>query len=65
MVQIVGKSGELLRPVSLGEALGNRFQVLNGLKAGEKTVIRGNERLRPGQAVRPKRVSAGGPAQQG
>jgi RND family efflux transporter MFP subunit len=39
------------RPVQLGEAVGNRFQVLEGLAPGDIVVIRGNERLRPGQKV--------------
>ncbi|MHC8509769.1 MAG: efflux RND transporter periplasmic adaptor subunit [Rhodospirillales bacterium] len=40
-----------LRPVTLGEAIGARFEVITGLRPGEKIVVRGNERLRPGQAV--------------
>ncbi|NJN45305.1 MAG: efflux RND transporter periplasmic adaptor subunit [Candidatus Competibacteraceae bacterium] len=39
------------RTVQLGEAVGNRFQVLEGLEPGDVVVIRGNERLRPGQKV--------------
>ena len=41
-----------IRPVELGEAIGPRFEVLSGLESGETVVIRGNERLRPGQALR-------------
>lgn len=40
------------RPISLGEAVGNRYEVLQGLNEGDKTVVRGNERLRPGTSVR-------------
>ncbi len=40
------------RPVILGEAVGPRFEVLDGLSEGELVVVRGNERLRPGMAVR-------------
>ncbi len=40
------------RPVTLGEAVGQRFVVNSGLAEGDKVVIRGNERLRPGQAIR-------------
>ncbi len=39
------------RPVMLGEAAGIRFAVLSGLAPGELVVVRGNERLRPGQPV--------------
>jgi hypothetical protein len=39
------------RSVELGEAMGSRLQVVQGLEPGEIVVIRGNERLRPGQQV--------------
>ncbi len=40
------------RPVTLGDATGGRYQVESGLAEGEIIVIRGNERLQPGQSVR-------------
>lgn len=40
------------RIIKLGIQSGNRIEVLEGLKAGEKIVVRGNERLRPGEKVR-------------
>ncbi len=40
-----------IRPVQLGDAVGGRFEVLGGLGPGEPVVVRGNERLRPGQAI--------------
>ncbi len=39
------------QPVQLGAAVGGRFEVLGGLQEGDLVVIRGNERLRPGQSV--------------
>jgi len=39
------------RTVQLGEAVGSRFQVLEGLQPGDVVVTRGNERLQPGQRV--------------
>ncbi|MGB0670143.1 MAG: efflux RND transporter periplasmic adaptor subunit [Rhodospirillales bacterium] len=39
------------RPVQLGEAVGPRFEVVEGLEDGELVAVRGNERLRPGQSV--------------
>lgn len=39
-------------PVVLGPAVGNRLIVRSGLADGDLVVTRGNERLRPGQAVR-------------
>lgn len=47
-----------IRPVSLGAAVGNRFEVLDALKPGDVVVVRGNERLRPGQKVEPREASA-------
>ena len=40
-----------IRPLKLGEAVGNRFIVYNGVSEKEYAVIKGNERLRPGQNV--------------
>lgn len=39
------------RSVELGVALDNRYEVLSGLEPGDLAVVRGNERLRPGQTV--------------
>ena len=48
----VAKDGEAqIRPVQLGAAVGGRFEVLGGLGPGEPVVVRGNERLRPGQSI--------------
>ena len=40
-----------IRPIVLGEASGDRFEVVEGLAAGEQVVVRGNDRLQPGQSV--------------
>jgi len=48
-----------IRPVRLGEAVGTRFIVVGGLKAGDLVVIRGNERLIPGQPIRFKPPASG------
>ena len=37
--------------VELGGAVGDRFEVISGLAEGDRVVVRGNERLAPGQAV--------------
>ena len=39
------------RSIQLGESVGSRFEVLNGLTEGDVAVVRGNERLYPGQPV--------------
>lgn len=41
------------RTVEIGAALDNGFEVLNGLQPGDEVVVRGNERLRPGQSIAP------------
>ena len=51
LVFIVADGTAQPRPVQLGEAISDRFQVLGGLTENDIVVIRGNERLRPGQAV--------------
>jgi len=40
-----------IRPVKTGVAVGGRFEVISGVASGELAIIRGNERLRPGQDV--------------
>jgi len=51
-IVIVNDDGKAaFRTVELGEAVGSRFVVLNGLTIDEKVVVRGNERIRPGQAL--------------
>lgn len=45
------------RIIQIGVALGDRFEVLSGLDAGDVVVTRGNERLRPGQEIAPMGAS--------
>jgi RND family efflux transporter MFP subunit len=52
IVFVVAGEGVEARPVQLGAAVGSRFEVLKGLKRGDRVVVRGNERLRPGAKVR-------------
>ncbi|MFQ5765762.1 MAG: efflux RND transporter periplasmic adaptor subunit, partial [Rhodospirillales bacterium] len=48
----VSQNGKAVaRPVQLGAAVGSRFVVVTGLKPGDLVIVRGNERLRPGQPV--------------
>lgn len=49
-------------PVRLGEAIGQRFVVNHGLKEGDEVVIRGNERLQPGEAIKSSNADAKGNA---
>ena len=51
MVFVVADDTAQPRPVTLGQTAGRRMEVVEGLSPGEVVVVRGNERLRPGQAV--------------
>jgi RND family efflux transporter MFP subunit len=42
------------RQVEIGAPVGDRFEALSGLSEGDWTVVRGNERLRPGQEIDPR-----------
>ena len=56
LVYVVAGSPEAARaearPIRIGEAVGGRFVVIEGLAAGELVVVRGNERITPGQPIR-------------
>lgn len=52
MVFVVDDGEAQARPVELGTAVGSRFEVRNGLSEGDQAVVRGNERLKPGDKVR-------------
>lgn len=47
------------RPVQIGRSIGGAFEVLSGLSVGEEVVVRGNERLRPGQDIAPTPIGGG------
>lgn len=51
IVFVAGNGVAERRPVTLGVAIGDRFEVTSGLEPGELVVVRGNERLIPGQPV--------------
>ena len=52
MVYVIEDGKAAVRPVKTGAAIGGRFEVTSGLKPGDVVVVRGNERLRPGQPVK-------------
>lgn len=45
------------RPIAIGGPAQDRVEVRSGLAPGDMVVIRGNERLRPGQAVAPRQAT--------
>jgi RND family efflux transporter MFP subunit len=51
VVYVVEDGKAARKRVILGEPVGSRFVVKSGLEAGMMAVVRGNERLRPGQDV--------------
>jgi RND family efflux transporter MFP subunit len=52
LVYVVQGDTAEMRRITLGEPTGSRYEVLDGLDEGESVVVRGNERLRPGDKVR-------------
>ena len=52
IVFVVKGTNAMMRSVRLGRGIGNKFQVINGLEAGDKVVIRGNERLGAGGKIK-------------
>ena len=53
LVYVVEDEKAIIKPLKLGDGVGNRFIVLGGVKEGDIVVVKGNERLRPGQSVKP------------
>jgi multidrug efflux pump subunit AcrA (membrane-fusion protein) len=52
IVYVVDNGTAEMRRITLGEPTGSRYEVLDGLAEGDRVVVRGNERLRPGDKVR-------------
>lgn len=50
-----GKSAANPVPVKLGQAQGAWIAAIGGLKEGDSIIVEGNERVRPGQEVRPEK----------
>ena len=52
MVFVIKDDKAEARAVTLGNAVGSRFEVVDGLAEGDLAVVRGNERLQPDAEVR-------------
>jgi len=52
IVFIVTGNNAKMKSVKLGRGIGNKYQVVDGLKAGDMVVVRGNERLGVGGRVK-------------
>lgn len=52
IVFVAGEDGAAQpRTVRVGQATGDRIEIVSGLSEGDLVVVRGNERLRPGQPI--------------
>ena len=47
-----------LRPIRTGRAVGNQWQVLDGLKVGEKVIVEGLAKVQPDMPVAPQEIAA-------
>ncbi|MEO7937550.1 MAG: efflux RND transporter periplasmic adaptor subunit [Burkholderiaceae bacterium] len=65
-VMVVGPDNKVARrPIEVDRAIGSRWMVSSGLAVGDKVVVDGFQRIKPGDTVAPQPVqfpSAGGPA---
>lgn len=62
-VVVVGEDNKAsIRPVKMGERLGPMWEVLEGLKPGDKVIVQGFQKVRPGSSVTVKDWTA--PAEQ-
>ena len=51
-VYLIKNNKAVKKSIKIGRAVGDRFEVIDGLVPGDVTITRGNERLRPGETVR-------------
>ena len=53
-VMVVGADGKVsVRVVKIGQAVGNKWIVTDGLKAGEQVIVEGLQKVQPGMVVKP------------
>ncbi|MBU1376910.1 MAG: efflux RND transporter periplasmic adaptor subunit [Alphaproteobacteria bacterium] len=58
-VYVVGADGKAqLRPISVSRTVGDKWLVTAGLKAGERVIVEGLQKVRPGGAVKPAVIGA-------
>jgi membrane fusion protein (multidrug efflux system) len=48
-----------IRPVTVGDRVGNQWIIAEGLKPGESVIAEGVQKVRPGMQVKPKPFAAG------
>jgi membrane fusion protein (multidrug efflux system) len=53
-VMVVGADGKVeARVIKIGQAVGNKWIVTDGLKAGERVIVEGLQKAMPGMPVKP------------
>ncbi len=61
IAMVVGADGKVeAREIKIGQAVGNKWIVTDGLKAGEQVVVEGLQKVQPGMAVKPVPFNSGG-----
>jgi membrane fusion protein (multidrug efflux system) len=55
-----GENKVSIRPVQLGDQVGSQWIVADGLKPGERVIVEGVQKVRPGMQVKPKPFLAEG-----
>ena len=64
VVDVVGNDGKVaVRTVQVGDHTGTMWLIQDGLKAGERVIVEGQEKLKPGMLVQTKAFKAGVQAQ--
>jgi membrane fusion protein, multidrug efflux system len=65
-VAVVGADDTVeLRPVQVGPRTGSLWIIEHGVKAGERVVVEGLDKIRPGAKVKPEHTSPSAPAGRG
>jgi membrane fusion protein (multidrug efflux system) len=60
-VMVVGADGKVeAREIKIGQAIGNKWIVTDGLKAGEQVVVEGLQKVQPGMMVKPVPFNSAG-----
>jgi membrane fusion protein (multidrug efflux system) len=55
---VVGKDNKVeMRVLTVGRAIGNEWLVHSGLKAGDRLIVEGLQKVKPGQVVKPETVT--------
>lgn len=63
LVAVVGEGDKVeIRPVKPGDRIGSDWIISEGLKAGERVVVEGTQKVRPGAVVTPKPFAPAGAA---